>query len=77
MSQSAENDVRRKLSDSQFDCLWALALGSKGSDSNARTLESLRRRGLAMVRQHQGEPLWEATEAGSSAVYSDPRSDDA
>ena len=66
-----------KLTNSQFDCLWALALGSKGAGSNARTLESLRRRGLATVRQHQGEPLWDATDAGATAVYSDPRSDHA
>lgn len=63
-----------KLTDSQFDCLWALAIGSRGAGSNARTLESLRRRGLATVRQHQGEQLWEATDAGSSAIYCDPRS---
>lgn len=65
----------KKLSDTQFDCLWALFLGSKGSGSNARTLESLRRLGLATVRRHQGEWLWEATEAGSAYIYADPRSD--
>lgn len=65
---------RGALSDSQFNCLWGLALGSKGTRSNARTLESLRRRGLATVRNYQGEPLWETTDAGVDAVYADPRS---
>ena len=62
-----------RLTDSQFDCLWALALGSKGSGSNARTLESLRRRGLAHVRRHQGMALWEPTAAGEEVVGSDHR----
>jgi hypothetical protein len=63
----------RKLTESQFVCLWALSIGSKGSASNARTLESLRRRGLAMVRKHQGEWLWEATAAGESLINADER----
>ena len=70
---SAEKDAGRKLTDSQLNCLWALSLGSKGSGSNARTLESLRRRGLATWRQHQGESLWETTSAGEAHLDSDAR----
>lgn len=66
---------KSRLSDSQFDCLWALNLGSKGSGSNARTLESLRRRGLALARMHQGEWLWEATVKGDVLVELDGRAD--
>lgn len=62
-----------RLTDSQFDCLWALSIGSKGSASNARTLESLRRRGLATVRMHQGEWLWETSSAGESLINTDER----
>lgn len=64
----------RKLTDSQFDCLYALALGSKGHGSNARTLESLRRHGLATVRRHQGEWLWETSPTGDFYLDIDPRS---
>ena len=63
-----------RLTDSQFDCLWGLFLGSKGSGSNARTLESLRRRGLAMARRHQGEWVWETTPAGETCIDHDERS---
>lgn len=56
------------LSDLQLTCLWALALGSRGFGSNARTLESLRRLGLATVRHHQGGRLWEITESGEAVV---------
>lgn len=65
--------TRRRLSDSQFDCLWALFLGSKGSGSNPRTLESLRHRGLATVRRHQGEMLWEASATGEALIADDER----
>lgn len=65
--------MSRRLSDAQLTCLWALALGSKGSGSNARTLHSLLRRGLATVRHHQGAPLWETTTAGESVLDTDPR----
>lgn len=61
----------RTLTDSQLNCLWALGLGSKGSGSNARTLESLRRRGLATVRRHQGEWLWETSPAGEVLLETD------
>lgn len=53
------------LSESQINCLCAVWLGSKGAGSNARTLDSLLRRGLVTVRQHQGAPLWETTDRGS------------
>lgn len=62
-----------RLSDTQFNCLWALALGSKGTGSNPHTLTSLRRRGLATVRQHQGEPLWETTTTGEAVLNADGR----
>lgn len=67
--------MSRRLSDAQLICLWALALGSKGSGSNARTLASLLRRGLATVRHHQGALLWETTTAGESVLDNDPRAD--
>lgn len=65
---TAENDAG--LSESQANCLCAVWLGSKGNGSNARTLDSLLRRGLVTVRQHQGAPLWETTERGSDLAVS-------
>lgn len=73
-SDRGKRMVTTKLTDSQFDCLWALFLGSRGSGSNARTLESLRRQGLATMRRHQGELLWEATSAGCALIDHDQRS---
>jgi hypothetical protein len=66
--------IGRRLTDSQFDCLWGLSLGSRGSASNKRTLESLHSRGLATVRMHQGEMLWEASAAGEALIARDERS---
>ncbi|HJR88965.1 MAG TPA: hypothetical protein VJ782_02265 [Aeromicrobium sp.] len=57
-----------RLTEPQVTCLWGLWLGSKGRGSNARTLESLRHRGLAFSMKHQGEEVWEPTSAGSALV---------
>lgn len=64
----------KRLSDPQFFCLWAIALGSHGSGSNPRTLDSLRRRDLIWGSSHQGEWIWETTHLGESVVDGDERS---
>lgn len=72
----ADHEAESGLSEAQIDTLCAVWLGSKGDGSNARTLDSLLRRGLATVRQHQGAPLWETTARGSDLAASIMHPDD-